>query len=216
MDKKKKIILISVVIIIVIFAIAAIAWTSISNNNEVSEGEVGNSKINDLYTDLISRDYFSFEVILDDDNSRYYAKLNDAAYTDTIYNGTESIYLIKDGNSYLLVDRSKTYYTYSNNSINLNMITEQLEDLKDAEYQEGKENIDGKNYNYEEYSGVTNFALGDFTNDTAEVKTKFYFDGDELVYIKTIEGEQEELLKVTISYDVDESLFQIPSDYSEA
>lgn len=46
-------------------------------------------------------------------------------------------------------------------------------------------------------------------------KTRFYFDGKDLKYIKTIAGNKEELLKVTISKDVDNKLFQIPSDYEE-
>ena len=48
-----------------------------------------------------------------------------------------------------------------------------------------------------------------------EVKTRFYFDGDKLVYIKKIIGDKQELLKVDISDNVDNNLFEIPSDYKE-
>ena len=51
--------------------------------------------------------------------------------------------------------------------------------------------------------------------ENEEVKTRFYFKGDKLAYIKTIIGEKQELLKVDISYDVDNNLFEIPSDYKE-
>lgn len=48
-----------------------------------------------------------------------------------------------------------------------------------------------------------------------EVKTRFYFDNNNLVYIKTIIGNKQEIFKVNISYDVDSKLFEIPSDYKE-
>ena len=48
-----------------------------------------------------------------------------------------------------------------------------------------------------------------------EVKTRFYFEGDKLAYIKTIIGGKQELLKVDISYNIDNKLFEIPSNYEE-
>ncbi len=46
-------------------------------------------------------------------------------------------------------------------------------------------------------------------------KTRLYFQGDKLVYIKTIAGDKQELLKVENTYKVDNQLFNIPSDYTE-
>ena len=53
--------------------------------------------------------------------------------------------------------------------------------------------------------------------DEATIKTRFYFDKkDNLVYIKTLYGDNnEELLKIEISNEVDDSIFGIPSDYAE-
>ena len=141
------------------------------------------------------------------------AKSNNMAYTDTVYNGKQSKYIIKDGNSYLVDDETKASYTYLNNQTKLNMVINQLEEIKKLDYKKGKEKINGKNYYYEEYTGLTNFAMGDFTKDSQDVKTRIYYDGDEIVYIKTIEGEKQETLKVEISYDVNQSLFQIPENY---
>ena len=138
------------------------------------------------------------------------------ACIETTSNDEETKYIVKNGNTYFLVDDTKTYYTYSNNQTNLNMVTRGLERIKDLEYQTGREKINNKNYYYEEYTGLTDFAMGDFTEDSEDVKTRFYFDNDELVYIKTIEGDKQELLEVNISYDVDQNSFQIPSDYNEA
>ena len=220
MEKKKKAIL-AVIILIVLIVILGVVWFLVFNNrNSTNNGETNNnreiSEINKLYDTLQASNSFSFETTLDDENRMYYAKSNGSAYIDTIYGGRETRNVIRDGNTFLLVDESKTYYTYSNNQTNLNMITRRLEEVKDLEYETGRERINDKNYSYQEYSGLTEFAMGDFTENSSDVKTRFYFDGDELVYIKTIEGEKEELLKVNISTDVDQNLFQIPSDYNEA
>ena len=155
------------------------------------------------------------KVTLDDNNKLYYAKSGDTAYTDTTYNGSESKYVIKDGNSYLLMDESKKYYTYANNTIDLNLVIDTLEKLKEEEHQDGEEQIDGKNYNYEEYSTITELAISDFSENTSNAKTRLYFQGDKLVYIKTIAGDKQELLKVETTYKVDNQLFNIPSDYAE-
>mgnify|MGYP001025789515 CR=1 FL=1 len=79
-----------------------------------------------------------------------------------------------------------------------------------------KEKIENKTYTYEEYNAVTKFVMMDNSeNEGQEIKTKFYFDGNKLEYIKTIVGNKQELLKVDISDDVDNNLFEIPSEYKE-
>ena len=168
-----------------------------------------------MYNTLTDKKEYSFSFTLDDNNKLYYAKSGDTAYTDTTYNGSESKYVIKDGNSYLLMDESKKYYTYANNTIDLNLVIDTLEKLKEEEHQDGEEQIDGKNYNYEEYSTITELAIGDFSENTSNAKTRLYFQGDKLVYIKTIAGDKQELLKVENTYKVDNQLFNIPSDYTE-
>lgn len=217
MNKKRKIILISVISIVILLVIIGLVYYLVaSNTNEENGGQKKTSEVSKLYETLKTKDVFSFELTLDDNNKMYYAKSGNTAYIDTVHDGTESKYIIRDGNSYLIVDNTRKYYTYNNNSANLNKVIAQLEDINGVEYQEGKEKIDGKNYNYEEYSGETNFAMGDFGENTEDIKTRFYFDGDNLVYIKTISGEKQELLSVNISYDVDQNLFQIPLEYKQA
>lgn len=217
MSKKKKIIIISVISVIVLaIIIATVIFLINRNNSKENQTYVGDTKIARLYDRLSKEKMFSFTTTIDDNNKEIYAKTSDAAYIDTTYEGEESKFVIKDGNSYLLNDENKIYYTYQNNEIDLNRVIEQLEEVKDTELVEGTENIEGKEYNYEEYSGFTSFAfkLSDEGN-TDNMKTRFYFDGDNLVYIKTITSNTQELLKVEISDDVDENLFEIPSDYRE-
>ena len=97
------------------------------------------------------------------------------------------------------------------------MIESELEELKEIEHENGKEKIKNKTYSYEEYDSITTFCMMDTSDleEDQEVKTRFYFDGDKLVYIKTIIGDKQELLKVDISDNVDNNLFEIPSDYKE-
>ena len=218
MSKKKKIIIISVISVIVIaIIIATVIFLINRNNSKENQTYSGDTKIARLYDRLSKEKMFSFTTTIDDNNKEIYAKSSDVAFVDTIYEGEESKFVIKDGNSYLLNDENKIYYAYKNNEMELNKVIEQLEEIKDTELVEGTENIEDKEYNYEEYSGFTSFAfkLSD-EGDTENIKTRFYFDGDNLAYIKTITNNTQELLKVEISYEnIDKNLFEIPSDYRE-
>ena len=215
MDKKKKIILISVIAIVIVIAIVVLSVYFVNKNKTNTDNNSASTKVEKLYNTLTDKKEYSFSFTLDDNNKLYYAKSGDTAYTDTTYNGSESKYVIKDGNSYLLMDESKKYYTYANNTIDLNLVIDTLEKLKEEEHQDGEEQIDGKNYNYEEYSTITELAISDFSENTSNAKTRLYFQGDKLVYIKTIAGDKQELLKVETTYKVYNQLFNIPSDYTE-
>ena len=215
MSKKKKLIIISVpsLIIIAIIIGLIIFLTSKNNNNEA---DTNLSKISKLYQELSEEKAFSITTTIDDNNKQIYAKNNDTnmAYIDTIYNGEESKFVIKEGNSYLLKDENKIYYTYQNNEIDLNKVLEQLNEIKDSQLLEGKEEINGQEFDYLEYTEITNFAIKiSEEDDTEDIKTRFYFNKDDLVYIKTIAGNNQELLSVEISYDIDSNLFEIPEDY---
>lgn len=213
MKKSKKIIGISIITMVILAILVGIIWYAISNHNIKSN----TSKINQLYDKLKAKNSYSLTTILDEKNQMYYAKEDKKAYIHTIYNQNESKFIIKDGNSYLIMENSKTYYTYKNNETNLNKIELQLEALKDREYRKGEEKIDNKKYQYEEYAILTSFAMKETSELTQnqEVKTRFYFKGDKLVYIKTIIEDKQELLKVDISDPVEHELFEIPSDYKE-
>ena len=210
---KKRIVLISVIAIVVVILIAGLMWYFISK--EKSEEDI--LRLNQLYETLQSKNSYSFTTTLNDNNKMYYATLENKAYIDTIYKGIESKFIIKEGNSYLLMDDAKTYYTYQNNETDLNKVELELKNIKELEHEKGDEKIENRTYKYEEYKTLTTFTMMDTSEikENEEVKTRFYFNGDKLAYIKTIIGEKQELLKVDISYDVDNNLFEIPSDYKE-
>lgn len=212
--EKKKIILIAVISIILIVSIVGVTIFLVNKNNSVESNDLKTAK---LYDDLKSKSAYSFTITLDENNKMYYAKNNDTAYIDTLYESDESKFIVRDGNSYLLNDSDKVYYTYKNNETDLKKIEQQLESIKDLECVQGTEKIENKQYKYEEYAVETDFLFKFFEDsDMKNVKTRFYYDGDRLAYIKTIVGDYQELLKVDISYKVDNKLFEIPSDYEEA
>ena len=210
--ENKKVIIIFIIIAIVAVCLGIISCFLLVPN---TSKELSFS-INELYESLKQEQAYSINLTLDENNKSLYAKQSNIAYLDDILNGVETEMLIKNGNTYLIKDEDKVYYVFKNNETNLNKIEDILEALKDKEYQTDEEEIDNKSYSYIEFNQLTDFAIMNTSNIKSDTKkTRFYFDGKDLKYIKTIAGNKEELLKVTISRDVDNKLFQIPSDYEE-
>lgn len=213
MEKKKKIILISVISVIVLCIIIGIVcfifMKSKNNNSDVS-------KVSELYAKLVEKESYDVTITKDEKNKTYYAKQGDKAYTCDIYNGEESKFIIRDGNSYLIRESDKAYFTYNNNESSLKRVETALDEIKDLEFTTGKEKLGNKNYKYEEYKQLTELSMifESEIEDTQEVITRFYFEKDKLAYIKTIVGDKEEILKVEIRDNVDSNLFNIPNDYT--
>lgn len=215
--KKNKKLIIGISVIIVILIGIVYYTNNMTSGKEGEKTTNSSSKINKLYETLSNKNTFSVAVTLDKKNKTIYAKNENKAYIESLYEGKEKKIIIKEGNTYLIKDYEKEYYTYKNNETDLEKVVLQLNKIKDNEYVQGKEQIEQKNYNYEEYNVATNFAI--FPVDTnltsGEIKTRFYFSGNNLVYIKTITQEKQELVKVEISDNVDNNLFEIPSEYQQ-
>ena len=95
---------------------------------------------------------------------------------------------------------------------------QQLEKLQDLSKEAGKERIKGKNYSYEEFEQYQGFLINNkiAVTDLTKAKTRIYYDNDKIVYIKTIAGDEKELLKVDISYNqVNDDYFNIPDEYKD-
>lgn len=216
MEKNKKIIIVAGVIALVAI-IAIILFFTLKGNNENGQA----SKLSAYYERLKDTSTYSFSVSLDDQNNILYQKQSNKACVNTNYRGINSKYIIRDGNTYLIRDTDKVYYTYSNNETELYMIEMILEDIKDNEVTTGKEKIEDENYYYEEFEGMTGFYFGELSYMPEEkpelnIKTRFYFKNNDLVYIKTIIDENtQQLLKVDYSKNVDNKLVEIPSEYEE-
>lgn len=218
---KKKTVLIIVICVLAVLIIGGIIYYFgfYKNNrggNTTEDQE--KSKLTEVYNALKKDDVYTFTRTVDEDNKITIARSGDKGYKETVINGKNTKYIVNEGNTYLLKEDSKKYYQYDNNVMILSEITGFLEELKDQEYEKGKEKINGKNYQYEEFSGCQDFLINNklYTNNESNAKTRFYYNGNELVYIKTIIGDQEEVARVNIQYSVDDNLFNIPSDYKNA
>lgn len=219
MEKNKKIILIIVAAIVVIAVVVGIVY-GITKNIDSKEEKViedtSASKVNKLYEKLEEKKEYSFAGTVDKENKIYYAKKEDVAYVETTFQGNTSKIIIKDGNTYLIMDDRKGYYAYTNNETDLNKVLNQLDEIRNLECKVGKEKVDNKEYKYEEYAGKAEFLMKNIDGPEQEnATTKLYFKGDNLEYIKTIVGDYQELLKVDISYSPDAKLFEIPEGYEE-
>ena len=119
--------------------------------------------------------------------------------------------MFKDNTTYLVAHDQKIYMKTEGRDESILpeedetfLSKDELEALKTQEYKTGKESIDGKEYDYEEYYDSEN-----------EITERYYFDGNELKYVKSIDSDgEEQIMKVLkLSSEVDDSVFDIPSDY---
>lgn len=213
MNKKTMIITISSVVAVLL--IIGIIWFVIAQNNQYQAGKA-QSKVAKLFTTLTEgQGGYTFTREKDKDNQITNMRKGDKAYKEEIVDGGVLTYLVVEGDTYLLQNDTKTYYRYQNNDMILGEITNNLEKIKDSDFSTGKETIDKKEYTYEEFSGYQEFLMDTnlTTSDSSKAKTRFYFKGNTLTYIKTIVGDQEELIKVTVTNQAEDSKLQLPQDY---
>ena len=145
------------------------------------------------------------------------AKKGEKTIIDTYSGKDRTTTIIKDNNTYLILHDREEYYVYEQNNVEENILTDELKEITQKTFTTGEEKVKGKKYSYEEYSGSTMFITSStLDTNTEEIKTRFYFDKDDnLVYIQTIKGATQELLKIRLEKEVDDSVFEIPSHYAE-
>lgn len=214
---KKKIILITIITIIIIVAIVGIIIL-INNQTQTNNEQNEKTKTSQLYEKISNAKEMTFTQTLDDNNKIFIAIRNNNGYKEVTTNGRTKKYIVKDNNTYYLDETDQKYYVYQNNDTILTEIKEKFEGLKDiTEISRGKEKINGKNYEYEEISKCQEFLFNSelSVNNLEYAKTRLYYDDNQLVYIKTIVGDKEEVIKIDISYDnINNDYFNIPEDYS--
>lgn len=214
-SKLKNKIIISVIILLILVIIGGVV-IFIYPNNKVDKNE--SVEMQKTYEKVANANEITFTTTLDDQNKETIIIKNDQAYKETTRNGVTYKYIVKGEDTYLLDDSNKKYYTYKNNAEISTEIQQKLSKLKEMSSQEGKERINGKNYKYEEFDKYQEFLINNkiAVTDLTKAKTRIYYDNDKIVYIKTIAGEEEELLKVNISYgNVKNDYFNIPNDYKD-
>lgn len=215
MKKNKRINLIIIILVIIgiIFFVSKIVGNKNSKVQELAK----------VYNKLNSSQAYQFKWEQNDNNKTIIIRDGDKTLIDQYSKEEDSATqnhtktLIKENSTYLILPDRKEYYIYEGNNVDQTFLIDGIKEIMGKEYTKGTEKVKGKKYKYEEYSGSTMFLLSNSLNlDENDVKTRFYFDSkDNLVYIKTIYGDKHELLKVSLTNDIDSSVFEIPADYAE-
>ena len=215
MKKNKRIPLI--IVILIIITVVFVIIKLVGNKEDKSQ------KLAKIYEELNNNQTYLFEMEQNSNNRTIMAKKGDETIIDQYSKDSETkteshtTTLVKDNNTYLILHDREEYYVYQQNNVEQNILTDGIKEVIDREYTTGEEKVRGKKYKYEEYSGSTMFMITNTLElDESEIKTRFYFDNNgKLTYIKTIYGEESELLKVKLENNVEDSLFEIPANYAE-
>ncbi len=213
MQKLKLPVLIFIIIVIIISIISCIFIL----------GKEKSDRTMAIYNNIVNSQRFTFTS--EEMNYELEYKISIAQRSTDVcidmYSGEEhTSTLVLDGYAYYIMHNQQEYYSYGNDMIDTDILISGFRELAESEYESGKENINGISYYYEEYTGNSTFIIFLNTTENSQIYTRFYFDDDELVYIKNIvkepdEEEQIELLKITLEYNAEDSLFEIPDDYAE-
>lgn len=214
---KNKKILIIVVVLILICLLSGLEYYFIKRRQEPIKQSEKKAQITQIYENLVSNPIYKFSLTLDDKNNMIVSIKNDKANIDMLTEGEHLTKIVKDNNTYLLVHPREKYYIYQNNELELAKITSSLEKIKEKDYKKGKEEINDTKYTYEEFENYNSMMLKyaeDITEENS--KTRFYFNKEnKLEYIKTIWNDKEELLKVDLTYEVEDTLFDIPENFKQ-
>ncbi len=207
MLNKKKVAIVALIILILIVGIVLIVMAV-----------NGKTKVSKLYDGLNQSECYSFD--MKDNENGYeiiFSKKGDKSCIDSLSGDEKTSTIVKDGVAYALMHSQKEYVVYDQDLIDSNTIVGLFEEIKDSKCTTGKEKINNKSYKYEEYDGFAGFmTFADINTEEQNVKTRFYFDKNNLAYIKTIANGEEDLLEIHLSYEVEDEIFEIPTDYAEA
>ena len=208
--KKKK--LKKLLLLVLIFIVVGIVIVLLNSGKKEDVKRLSN-----LYQELNTSQTYLFEMEKDSDNKTIMAKKGDKTIIDNTSAESHSTTIVKDNNTYLVLHNREEYYVYEGNTIEQDILTEGLSEVASKEFTKGAEKVKGKKYYYEEFQGSTMFIMASsLDGNENEVKTRFYFDNDNnLVYIQTINGSYQELLKIKVEKQVEDSIFEIPSHYAE-
>ena len=171
-----------------------------------------------MYNDINEKNKYTFSMLEENEELSYNLKIvknEEAMCIDTTSNDERTSTLVKNGSAYYLMHANKEYYLYDSSQIDADILGNELDTVKTANYKSGYETINNKKYYFEEYEGIVTFILLTNYNEDSSIKTRFYYDDGKIAYIKTFIDDTEELLKIDFSQDVDEGLFEIPEDYAE-
>ena len=211
MPKKATIVSISIVVLFVI------ALAFIINGEKTS-------KVKSIYDKMQKSQKYSFSMEETSTDINYkvsMAQRGENVSIDMYSDEEHTTTLILDNKSYYIMHNDKEYYDNGEEKVESDIVLSSLRNMSQKQYTTGKEELNGKTYYFEEYENENmDFIIFANINESSKVKTRFYFNGNTICFIKNFiesdDGNQEELIKVTLKYEVDDSLFTIPEDYAEA
>ena len=175
-------------------------------------------KLVQIYNQIKEEQPYYFEMEKNDKNKVIMAQKDNKIMIDQYSENNHSTTIVKDNNTYYyILHNREEYYVYEQNNIKQNILPDGFKEIIAKPFETGTEKIKGKKYSYEEYSGSTMFIItNDLDLNEENIKTRFFFDNDgNLVYIKTMTNNDQELLKVNFTKEVNEELFEVPSHYAE-
>ena len=210
-DLKEKVVIIIVIILLILAGI--LFFQQKQNNNRVSK----------LYQNINQNQEYIFSLEEINADIKYkvsIAKKENEMSIDFYTDGEHTSTLMSKGRVYSIMHDEQQYYEYDSDELEGDFISSGLKEASEKEYLSGTETIEGNNYYYEEYENILSFLILLKSDEHSIVKTKFYFKGDEIKFIKNViyyedGSEEEELLSATLDNNVDSSIFEIPEDYAE-
>ncbi len=151
---------------------------------------------NNYYVELWDRNTHK-----NDDTKIIMARSDDKYYYE-INGSNKMINIWKDGKLYTLDPLMKNYNVKESavTDYAFGVLPNDMKALRTLGYETGEEKVFGKNYIYEKY-----------VNNRDE--TTYYFDGDDLVYIRYIGAIRNVFFKYNLMKKVDKDLFEVPKDY---
>ena len=206
----------TLIITIVIIALILIALLCIFHKEK-------SDKVANIYEKINNSQNFTFSMQLVNNELKYEVSMAQRGvdvsidmYSENEHNTT----LVLNNEAYFIMHNKEEYYNYGDEQIDADIVLYGLKNIINSDYVSGREKIDGIEYYFEEYENEsTDFIIYANVNEESKVKTRFYFDKDNICYIKNIiinnNKQEEELIKVKLSFEVDNNLFEIPDNYAE-
>lgn len=200
-----------------VIAILAVVVTAIVITKFIGGKTNEKKRLYNLYEKLNTSQTYLFEMKQNDKNKTIMAKKDDKTIIDQYTESTHLTTIVKDNNTYLILHDREEYYVYEQNNVEQTILTDGIAEIIKKDFSTGSEKVKGQKYEYEEYQGSTIFMQANSIDvNEEEIKTRFYFDNeDNLAYIRTIKGVNQELLKINIQTEVNDSVFEIPANYAE-
>ena len=182
-NKLKKTMIIIGIIILVVVIIGVIIFALSSKNKTNKTEQTESVEIQKNYEKIANSKEMTFTITLDENNKETIVIKDGQAYKETTRNGVTYKYIVKGNDTYFVDDSNKTYYTYKNNTEISTEIQQKLSKLKEMSSNTGKEKVNGKNYQYEEFEKYQDFLINNKIAVTDLTKAAQYIGSTDFIVL---------------------------------